>query len=124
MRISDWSSDVCSSDLRADRGARELVGLQLARREFAEQLLLPRVGGRLDAVEEDLAEGVAQAAVVFGRIVAVARGEFGGEQRRRHAVLVGGPDAAVAAQEAGARAFLAAQAERAHEQAGGQHPAT
>src|SRR3546814_13122006 len=50
--------------------------------------------------------------MVFGRIVAVARGEFGGEQRRRHAVLVGGPDRAVAAPEAGARAFLAAQAER------------
>src|SRR3546814_13017483 len=103
MRISDWSSDVCSSDLLADRGARELVGLQLARREFAEQLLLPRVGGRLDAVEEDLAEGVAQAAVVLGRIVAVARGEFGGAQRRPHAVLVGGPDAALAAPAAGPR---------------------
>src|SRR3546814_10300170 len=79
MRISDWSSDVCSSDLLADRGARELVGLQLARREFAEQLLLPRVGGRLDAVEEDLAEGVAQAAVVFGRIVAVRSEEHTSE---------------------------------------------
>src|SRR3546814_132922 len=87
LRISDWSSDVCSSDL---------------------------------AVEEDLAEGVAQAAIVFGRIVAVARGEFGGEQRRRHAVLVGGPDRAVAAQEAGARAFLAAQAERTVEQTVGE----
>src|SRR3546814_8676223 len=88
--------------------SRELVGLQLPRREFGKRLFLLRAGGRLDAVEEDLAEGVAQAAIVFGRIVAVARGEFGGEQRRRHAVLVGGPDRAIAAQEAGARAFLAA----------------
>src|SRR3546814_9454072 len=102
------------------RGARELVGLQLARREVAEQLLLPRVGGRLDAVEEDLAEGVAQVAVVFGRLVAVVRGEFGGEQGRRHAVLVGGPDATVAAHEAGARAVLASHAERAIEQSDGE----
>src|SRR3546814_14553042 len=75
----------------------------LFRSEFGKRLFLLRAGGRLDAVEEDLAEGVAQAAIVFGRIVAVARGEFGGEQRRRHAVLVGGPDRAIAAQEAGAQ---------------------
>src|SRR5690606_24463570 len=48
-----------------DRGTREPVGLQLFRREPAEGLLLPGAGRRLDAVEEDLAEGIAEAAVVF-----------------------------------------------------------
>src|SRR3546814_17807260 len=28
MRISDWSSDVCSSDLRVDRGKANLLGVE------------------------------------------------------------------------------------------------
>ena len=49
-------------------------------------------------------------------IAAGARGDLAGEQRRDDAVLVGRPDAAVAAQERGAGALLAAEAERAVEQ--------
>src|SRR5690606_2156830 len=99
-----------------DRRPGERVRFQLGGCELRQRLLLLRAGRRLDAVEERLAEGIAQAAVVLGGIVAVARGEFGREQRRRHAVLVGGPHRAVAAQETGARALLAAQPQRAVEQ--------
>src|SRR3546814_3867282 len=39
MRISDWSSDVCSSDLFNDRRVRQALNLAVERRAIAERLL-------------------------------------------------------------------------------------
>src|SRR3546814_6168439 len=40
MRISDWSSDVCSSDLRRGQQADDLVGIALQQRRPAQQAML------------------------------------------------------------------------------------
>src|SRR3546814_10252996 len=45
MRISDWSSDVCSSDLAFDRIGKALVGLRIALRQ---PVLLGDVHGDAD----------------------------------------------------------------------------
>ena len=58
---------------------------------------------------------------MLARVLAGARGDLGGQQVHDRAVLVGGPDGAVAAQEAGPGALLAAEAERAVEQPGANH---
>src|SRR3546814_6176643 len=69
MRISDWSSDVCSSDLRAEVGVvgEDLVGLVLEGRQAARDF-----PGR--------------------RIVQVGRGEerrvLGGHERGQHVLLL------------------------------------
>src|SRR3546814_16156188 len=57
MRISDWSSDVCSSDLRGDqrRMARQYADVALAsRNDDHVDLLADRERGRRDQVERDL----------------------------------------------------------------------
>src|SRR3546814_16353779 len=78
MRISDWSSDVCSSDLQQhDRGAQlllvELLALLLGGEQRAQQVVA-RVGSPLleDAVEvvDDLHEG--HEAPLHGGVVDVA----------------------------------------------------
>src|SRR5690606_35832568 len=104
----------------ADGRARQRVGPQLAGLEFCQPLLLGLVGRGLDAAEEGPSKLCAQATIVLRGIVAVARREFRGEQRRYDAVLVGRPHRAVAAQEARTGAFLAAQAEAPVEQAAGE----
>src|SRR3546814_21071041 len=59
MRISDWSSDVCSSDLNVDRVARKLRGQFGARAGEADDAVAPRKRAVLDhtvsgvAVERD-----------------------------------------------------------------------
>jgi hypothetical protein len=58
--------------------------------------------------------------VVLAGVLAGDGGDLGGEQVHDQAVLVGRPHGAVAAQEARAGAFLAAEAERAVEQPGGE----
>src|SRR3546814_1608104 len=40
MRISDWSSDVCSSDLHVIKGASEIKVVLADRREFEAELVL------------------------------------------------------------------------------------
>src|SRR3546814_20099850 len=54
MRISDWSSDVCSSDLIADDGAVELAGIDSILREGAvEQVVLDfRFGDRTKDIKQ------------------------------------------------------------------------
>src|SRR3546814_1668093 len=48
MRISDWSSDVCSSDLASVmRRSLEISGLIRKRRHFADVLNAARASGRL-----------------------------------------------------------------------------
>src|SRR3546814_2915423 len=51
MRISDWSSDVCSSDLDGDVGAEAAVDL--------EQGVGESLADRLDRLEDRLQQGVA-----------------------------------------------------------------
>src|SRR3546814_12463012 len=72
MRISDWSSDVCSSDLRADlvdhvdRLVRQLAIVDVARRQFHRRL--DRVGGVFDVVM--LLERAAQPGQDLDRVLA------------------------------------------------------
>src|SRR3546814_8672423 len=81
MRISDWSSDVCSSDLRAGDGVgdAQLFGdvKQLVRRhalEVAQRVLREALGdvGRRQALALVVAVVVARHAVVAAAAVAVA----------------------------------------------------
>ena len=72
---------------------------------------------RIDAVGDRAAEFAGELGVELAGIAAGVRRDLGRQQRRGDAVLVGGPDRAVAAQEGGAGAFFAAEAQRAVEQA-------
>src|SRR3546814_5196700 len=71
MRISDWSSDVCSSDL-AGRGEQRIENLA-ARIDLADH----RVGIDFDPVERDMAREarVDQAARIGGQAFGVLRSE-------------------------------------------------
>src|SRR3546814_4606893 len=62
MRISDWSSDVCSSDLRSSRGLGFAFKLQSPRENILEHLRRqpPRilvVAGTVVAIDQDAAVG-------------------------------------------------------------------
>ena len=76
--------------------------------------------GRLDPIRSRVAELIRQFRIQHARVAALARGDFSREQRRHHAVLVGGPDGAVPAQECRAGAFLATEAQRGVLQASGK----
>src|SRR3546814_15402829 len=84
MRISDWSSDVCSSDLRGRKGIVDDAGDPMRAREAANMLQIDdiqrRIGRRLE--EEDLGigpdrlfPGVIIAAVDHGRFDPEARAQ-------------------------------------------------
>src|SRR5690606_20421476 len=77
------------------------------RRERAEAGLLLTRGGGIDAGVPALPVSLDLRLVVLGRGPARGRQDLGGEQREQDAVLVGGPDAAVAAQERRTRRLLA-----------------
>src|SRR3546814_7318027 len=90
MRISDWSSDVCSSDLAGHRGragARAPGGVgAAARRAMAWHLRRPRRVWSRDAGLGDLprardpsARAADRKSVVWGKRVSV-RGDFGGRR--------------------------------------------
>ena len=83
---------------------------------FCEQGLLLRRGRGVDARVERSAELGRQLLVMLARDPCRSGRDLGGQQVHDRAVLVGGPDRAVAAQEAGAGAFLAAEAAGAVEQ--------
>src|SRR3546814_16253151 len=53
MRISDWSSDVCSSDLFADKGEHTLIG-EIGDGEMALRLGLATLLGALLGVDREL----------------------------------------------------------------------
>src|SRR3546814_18975896 len=54
MRISDWSSDVCSSDLAARELVREAVGVLDGQADDGQQLLDPRLDLGVVPAEVDL----------------------------------------------------------------------
>src|SRR3546814_4776464 len=49
MRISDWSSDVCSSDLALPKGVKHNHGPLLARAHFLRGMLNPTRGKEINA---------------------------------------------------------------------------
>ena len=88
--------------------------------ELLERGLLRRRGGGVDArvIRRAMLRG--EFLVVNAGVLAGDGGNLGGQQAENDAVLVGGPCAAVAAQEGCAGAFLAAEAEAAIEQSAGE----
>src|SRR3546814_11426691 len=93
MRISDWSSDVCSSDLGVDAGAVDglrLRGGHVHGELAAERLELRLVALRLEADEDaDLAEAGRCLAVDIGAHHAVRDGD-GGPTAQGHALAAAG----------------------------------
>src|SRR3546814_10787987 len=82
MRISDWSSDVCSSDLRPVRvperaGVAHALGIAElgAVREDGDARVL-RMPELADGVRHDLAEAGTEGAVGGGRQVLAAKGQY------------------------------------------------
>src|SRR5690606_15634675 len=101
----------CAAEDLLDRSAGEVGDAQFVRGEARELLLLRGRGGSLDTIGVRLAEIGDEFAIAFAGVAPGLRGDLGGEQGGRDAVLVGGPYRAVAAQETRARAFLAAETE-------------
>src|SRR3546814_7912038 len=74
MRISDWSSDVCSSDLRAVRRVPELADARLARTARHRRRDDRRTGGDARrAVRRHAARDQRLAAARCGRLAAATR---------------------------------------------------
>src|SRR3546814_18678110 len=73
MRISDWSSDVCSSDLKAPRGVIEVGCWAHARRKFT------------DILEKNPSQVAAEAVVRISELFAIERDIKGAppDERRR-----------------------------------------
>ena len=97
--------------------AGEGIGADLVRREVQQGLLLGCVRGGVEALVYRCAEFGFEGLVVFAGVLAGDRGDLRGEQIQEDAVLIGGPYGPVGAQEGGARAFFAAEAEGTGEQA-------
>src|SRR5215469_15828195 len=95
----------------------ELAHVHLIRAELGQRRLLLAGGRGIDARVGRVAEPGGELAVMFRRRLACDRRDLGREQRQDDAVLVGGPDAPVAAEERGAGALLAAERDRAVQQA-------
>src|SRR3546814_3577482 len=76
MRISDWSSDVCSSDLSADDQARRAIGL------FA-IIIASRIAIDLVIVAKHIAAIVVTAAIAAAKaaVGAASKGHGGGSRR-------------------------------------------
>src|SRR3546814_5640122 len=72
MRISDWSSDVCSSDLIAHRATRHLPALQ-ALAKGRSDFVSPRMKARLMATSDTVSFGYEQ--VPAGAKTAMVRSE-------------------------------------------------
>src|SRR3546814_1126613 len=73
MRISDWSSDVCSSDLRSRRDAPDTAEVHVAqqqglvprvqpetRESLQDRLQVFRIAGAVFHADEDLRKGLAE----------------------------------------------------------------
>src|SRR3546814_1479959 len=79
MRISDWSSDVCSADLRAKQGGRKNRGAEVAHRFGIDRIVLARGSGVI--ADRDL-EIMGERLADLGALLARDRGQLG--------VVVGG----------------------------------
>src|SRR3546814_4137834 len=80
MRISDWSSDVCSSDLRMI--VERVAGVEIDHR--TERSFVERCFGGL--VDHDRVEQLGGEDVEIERAIAVGRGAVGRGRDRLHAV--------------------------------------
>src|SRR3546814_3684511 len=67
MRISDWSSDVCSSDLMANTKSAKKAVRQTAGRTERNRARISRVRGFVRKVEEAIASGDKASAEEIGR---------------------------------------------------------
>src|SRR5665213_830013 len=81
--------------------------LDLLTGELRQGLTLRRIGGRIDPFVGRVTEFLGEISINPGRVLAGPGSNLTGEQRERDAILVGGPYAAVAAQQRGTRALLA-----------------
>src|SRR3546814_10397194 len=79
MRISDWSSDVCSSDLKSDGGEPAIQPFHLARGQFAAGVG-PDVKHIVGAADDRLMDRVH--AAVFRAGLTCAKGKGEGSQQR------------------------------------------
>src|SRR3546814_1864640 len=90
MRISDWSSDVCSSDLLARAGADVVIWGRREDRNEKAVAELRQFGGRVSArvvdvsEEREIVEGVAAAVEEMGRLdCVVANAGFASQADRK-----------------------------------------
>ena len=93
-----------------DRFACEFCGCDGFGREFLKQVLLLGRGGSVDAGIEWRSQFDGHFLVVLARVFSCTSRDFRCKQAEDDAVLVGAPHRAIVPQEAGARAFLAAEA--------------
>src|SRR3546814_1735113 len=82
MRISDWSSDVCSSDLHRRFAAGIALGKTVDHRRAEALLVVEHVMGNVDLLGDtagvvDVASGAAGAAAMHGRTVVVELQQIG-----------------------------------------------
>ena len=94
-----------------------VFGGDLGGGEFGEFGFLVLGGGGVDALVDGGAVFCGEVGVELAGVFAGEGGHFGGEQAGDEAVLVGGPDVAVAAEEGGAGGLFADEAEGAVDQA-------
>src|SRR3546814_2551584 len=98
MRISDWSSDVCSSDLPDTSGQRRLAGVPVERGHHRDRLLEPLPGRLVPVVQDAQANRLGQGQWRARQGGVVAEQVFRvGEAGDGHAVLRFGVVDAVAA---------------------------
>ena len=105
-RIVAW----CARQLLQNRISGEFGFCDRVWRQDFQRRFLFWSGGCVDAGVIRDAELLFQFAIVLARILSGAGGDFGREEAHDETILIGGPDFAVAAQKAGAGAFLAAEA--------------
>ncbi len=94
-----------------DGFAGERVGAELGLRQVLQHRLLLAGRGRVDAGIERLAQILRDRGIALAGVGARLRRDLGGEQAEDQPVLVRAPARAVEAQEGGAGALLAAEAE-------------
>src|SRR3546814_16458122 len=78
MRISDWSSDVCSSDLRAEIACigRERADLVVAGCAILESIIDLWPAARVGVADRGIREGILRKLAMQGRDIPVPRREY------------------------------------------------
>src|SRR6202167_981212 len=93
--------------------ARELARIQFLGRQVLQNFLLREGCGRVDTFVGGLTELAGQVIVYRAGVAPFPRGHLGGEQTEDESVLVSRPETVVGAKKRPARAFLAAESDRA-----------